>query len=75
MAVAPAENVQSSVIHFVDVTKIETELRPVCGAWSELVTWTTVPGVTTCPACMASLGKRARRGVDQRRGLTSRRAR
>ena len=40
-----------AVIHFVEVGKIGTELRPVCGAWSEYVTWTTVRAVMTCPAC------------------------
>jgi hypothetical protein len=40
-----------TVIHFVDVDRIETELRPVCGAWGDHVTWTTVRAVMTCPAC------------------------
>jgi hypothetical protein len=41
----------ASVIHFVDVGRTGAELRPVCGAWSECVTWTTVRSVMTCPAC------------------------
>ena len=41
----------SCVIHFVDVTCMKDELRPVCGAWGEEVTWTTIPAVTTCPEC------------------------
>ncbi len=41
----------TSVIHFVDVGSIGTELRPVCGAWGEHVTWTTLRSVMTCPAC------------------------
>ncbi len=43
------------VIHFVDISRIDDELRPVCGAWSELVTWTTVPRVVTCLACAQRL--------------------
>ncbi len=42
---------QPAVIHFVEVGRIGTELRPVCGAWSEYVAWTTVRAVMTCPAC------------------------
>jgi hypothetical protein len=40
-----------SVIHFVDVARIKIELRPVCGDWSEEVTWTTVRSAVTCLAC------------------------
>jgi hypothetical protein len=40
-----------TVIHFVDVKRIAQELRPVCGAWGDNVTWTTVRAVMTCPAC------------------------
>ena len=39
------------VIHFVDVAAMEDELRPVCGAWGEEVTWTTIPAIMTCPKC------------------------
>ena len=38
-------------IHFVDVSRLGTELRPVCGAWHDLVTWTTLREAMTCPAC------------------------
>jgi len=41
----------TTVIHFVDVERLGAELRPICGAWSENVTWTTVRSVMTCPAC------------------------
>ena len=40
-----------NVIHFVDAARIGTELRPVCGAWHDAVTWTTVRTLMTCPAC------------------------
>ena len=39
------------VIHYVDVARLTDELRPVCGAWADEVTWTTVPAITTCPQC------------------------
>jgi hypothetical protein len=49
------------VIHLVDVAALEDELRPVCGAWGEEVTWTTIPAITTCPQCaLAVLQKEAR---------------
>ena len=38
-------------IHFVDIRQIGTELRPVCGTWSDDVTWTTIHFVVTCPLC------------------------
>ena len=38
-------------VHFVDPRRIGTELRPICGAWSDDITWTTVPQAMTCPAC------------------------
>jgi len=48
-------------IHFVDLDRIGSELRPVCGAWSEHVTWTTIRGLVTCLAC-ARRTRAARRG-------------
>jgi hypothetical protein len=42
---------RSCVIHFVDVARMKDELRPVCGAWGEDVTWTTIPAIMTCPEC------------------------
>ncbi len=39
------------VIHFVDVARVRSELRPLCGAWHDDVTWTTLRAVVTCPAC------------------------
>lgn len=43
------------VIHYVDVAHLEEELRPVCGAWGDEVTWTTLVGIATCPACASAL--------------------
>lgn len=43
------------VIHYVDVAHMEEELRPVCGAWGDEVTWTTLLTITTCPACAVAL--------------------
>lgn len=58
----------SSLIHFVDVARIGTELRPVCGAWSDDVTWTTVAGVVTCTACARLRRRGISAGDPQRRG-------
>jgi len=41
----------SCVIHFVDVACMDDELRPVCGAWGDEVTWTTILAIMTCPDC------------------------
>ena len=43
------------VIHYVDVAHMQEELRPVCGAWGDEVTWTTLVGIATCPACASAL--------------------
>ncbi len=43
------------VIHFVDVARMDDELRPVCGAWGDEVTWTTILAVMTCPECALAL--------------------
>jgi hypothetical protein len=40
-----------NIIHYVDAARIDTELRPICGAWHDRVTWTTVRALMTCPAC------------------------
>ena len=39
------------VIHYVDVARMTDELRPLCGAWGDDVTWTTLPAIATCPQC------------------------
>jgi len=47
-----------NVIHFafVDWDRADAELRPLCGAWSETVTWTTILEIATCATC-ASLAR------------------
>ncbi len=40
-----------SFIHFVGPAGIGGELRPLCGAWSEDISWTTVRAAASCPAC------------------------
>jgi len=60
----------SRVIHFVVVAKLGTDLRPVCGDWSDDVTWTTVQTLTTCPACARRL-REARTGTPARVGRQS----
>ncbi len=42
------------VIHFVDVARVRGELRPLCGAWHDHVTWTTLRTVMTCPRVRAA---------------------
>ncbi len=43
------------VIHYVDVAHMQEELRPVCGAWGDEVTWTTLLTIATSPACASAL--------------------
>ncbi len=50
----------SCVIHFVDVARIKDELRPVCGAWGEDVTWTTIRAIMTCPECALAVREKER---------------
>ena len=59
------------VIHFVDVAHMKDELRPVCGAWGDEVTWTTLVSITTCPACALSLARKPSRRdpLDSRRSI------
>lgn len=52
-----------SLIHLVDVAAIATELRPICGEWSDDVTWTTIPALTSCPRCMEARAKTGAAGV------------
>ncbi len=52
---------QDLAMHFIDRT--QGEMRPVCGAWHDRVNWTTLPGITTCPACARLL--RLRRPESQ----------
>ena len=60
-----------SVIHYVDVEQVAEELRPVCGAWGDEVTWTTIVSVATCPDCALAL-RRNRPAAN--RSFRSRRA-
>lgn len=48
---ASQERSVPAAVHFVDVGQIGTELRPVCGSWSDDVTWTTIHSIVTCPLC------------------------
>ncbi len=57
----------SRLIHFVDVARIGAELRPMCGAWSDDVTWTTVASVVTCSACARLLRRGTAAGDPRRR--------
>lgn len=61
----PSESTVHSLIHFVDYAKIGLELRPVCGAWSDDITWTTLGHAMTCPACarLARVAKPERRSA------------
>jgi hypothetical protein len=42
-------------IHFIDIAHVQDDLRPACGASSDDFTWTTIPAVTTCRACVLSI--------------------
>ncbi len=56
-----------SFIHFVDPAGIRDELRPLCGAWSEDVSWTTVRAAASCPACARLMRVRSpERGTSAR---------
>jgi hypothetical protein len=54
-----------AAVHFVDIRQIGTELRPVCGSWSDDVTWTTIHSIVTCPLCARLVrGERPTRSVS-----------
>lgn len=54
------------VIHYVDVARMKDELRPVCGAWGDDVTWTTLPAIATCPQCVRSGARRTAHSAQER---------
>jgi hypothetical protein len=57
------------MVHFVDLARVKDELRPLCGAWHEDVTWTTLRTAMTCPACVRLLRAAGREGRPEDGGL------
>ena len=51
---------RTTIVHLIEIRSPAGELRPVCGAGREDVTWTTVRETVMCPACVRLDRTRAR---------------
>jgi hypothetical protein len=48
-------------IHLARIDSPIDAFRSICGAWRRARNWTTIPGLVTCPACLARLAESAAR--------------